>query len=198
MIRVVRVHVELHLFARAEPNPGVLQHVGEWAGADAGVSFNVLLRRARHCIPVARTDAPPSLAPQGFVGLDLVEGEGVHVGAGLPGAVPLDEPLEGGFEVEAGGPVEVGVGAAGVELEVAGFVGAGVRVEDPGGSVAPEGGHLFDDPADGLGVVFGGAEVVGGGVAGGSWVEEVFGEARCSRGGARGRAARGGWREGGG
>ena len=60
---------------------------------------------------------------------------------------------------------EVGAGAGGVELEVAGLVDAGVGVEDPGGAVAPEAGHLFDDPADGLGVVVGGAEVEGGGVA---------------------------------
>jgi hypothetical protein len=101
----------------------------------------------------------------------------VHVGAGLPGAVPGDEPFEGGFEAEAGGPAEVGAGAAGVELEVAGFVDAGVFVEDPGGAVAPEGGHLFDDPGDGLGVVVGGAEVVGGGEAGGVVGEQVLGEA---------------------
>ncbi len=53
------------------------------------------------------------------------------------GAVPLDEPLEGGFEVEVRGPVEVGVGAAGVELEVVGLVGAGGFVEDPGGVRRP-------------------------------------------------------------
>jgi hypothetical protein len=54
------------------------------------------------------------LLEEGFVGGDLLEGEGLHVGAGLVGVVPLDEPLEGGFEVEVRGPVEVGVGAGGV------------------------------------------------------------------------------------
>ncbi len=76
-------------------------------------------------------------------------------------------------------PVEVVVGAGGVEFEVAGFVDAGVGVENPSGSVAPEGGHLVDDPGDGLSVGVGGAEVVGGGVAGGGGAvfgEEVFGE----------------------
>ena len=96
--------------------------------------------------------------------------------AGLRGSVPGDEPLEGGFEVEAGVPGEFGAGAAGVELEVAGFVDAGVGVEDPGGAVAPEVCHLLDDPVDGLGVVVGGAEVEGGGEAGGSCGEEMFGE----------------------
>ena len=99
----------------------------------------------------------------------------MHVGAGLPGAVPLDEPVEGGFEVEVRGPAEVGVGAGGVEFEVAGLVDGGGFVEDPGGSVAPEVGHLVGDPGDGLGVVVVGAEVVGGGVAGG-----LGAESRCS------------------
>ena len=62
-----------------------------------------------------------------MVARDLRVGEGLdRIGRGLPGAVPLDEPLEGGFEVEARGPVEVGAGAAGVEFEVAGFVEAWV------------------------------------------------------------------------
>jgi hypothetical protein len=62
---------------------------------------------------------------------DLVQGEGVHVGAGLPGAVPADEEFERLLEIELRGPAKVGVGAAGVELEVAGFVRAGSLVEDP-------------------------------------------------------------------
>ncbi len=111
-----------------------------------------------------------------FVGGDLVEGEAVHVGAGLPGFVPVDEPVEGGVELEARVPGELGAGAAGVEFEVAGFVDGGVFVEDPGGVVAPVLDHAGDDPADGLGVVVGGAEVEGGGVAGGAGGEEVLGE----------------------
>ncbi len=104
----------------------------------------------------------------------------MHVCSGLPGAVPLDQELEGGFEAEVRFPAEVGVGAGSVEFEVAGLVDAFLLIEDPGGSVAPEGGHLFDDPAHGFGVVVVGAEVIGGGVAG--WVvgEEVLGEGDVS------------------
>jgi hypothetical protein len=79
----------------------------------------------------------------------------VHVGAGLPGTVPLDEPVEGGFEVEVRSPMKVVPGAAGVEFEVACLVDSGVGIEHPGGTVAPEAGHLFDDPRDGPGVVVG-------------------------------------------
>src|ERR1039458_5742326 len=96
--------------------------------------------------------------------LYLAESEGVHIGSGLPCAIPLDEPLEGGFEAEAGFPAKVGAGAGGIQLEVAGLVDAFLLVDNPGSSVAPEGGHFFDDPAHGFGVVVKGAEVVGGGV----------------------------------
>jgi len=49
-------------------------------------------------------------------------------------------------------------------------------VDEPVGAVAPEGGHPVDDPADGLGVVVVGAEVVGGGVGGGVGGEQALGE----------------------
>ena len=42
------------------------------------------------------------------------------------------------WRVELRRPAEVGVSAAGVELEVAGFVRVGSLVENPGGAVAPE------------------------------------------------------------
>jgi len=110
-----------------------------------------------------------------FVGGDLGEGKGVHIFAGLPGLVPGYKPLQCGIETEARVPGEFGAGATGVELEVTGFVEAGIFVEEPGGVAAPEVLHAFDDPLDGLCIVVGGAEVEGGGVF---WVvgEEMLGE----------------------
>ena len=75
--------------------------------------------------------AGASLLNERFVGGDLFEGERLHVGLGLLGAVPADQPVEGGLEVETRGPGEVGAGAGGVEFEVVGFVGSGGFVEDP-------------------------------------------------------------------
>ena len=54
------------------------------------------------------------------------------------------------------------MGAAGIELEIAGFVEAGRPIENPRGAVAPEGSHLLCDPGDRASVGVGGAEVVGG------------------------------------
>jgi hypothetical protein len=56
----------------------------------------------------------PSFFGAGPELFDLVQGEGVHVGAGLPGAVPADEEFERLLEIELRGPSEVCVGAAGV------------------------------------------------------------------------------------
>ena len=72
-------------------------------------------------------------------------------------------------------PVELGVGARGIEHEVASFVCAGVGGELPLSIAAPELCHAFDDPLNGLGVVFGGAEVEGCGVARGIVAEQFFG-----------------------
>src|ERR1700722_1659318 len=109
-----------------------------------------------NCVDGRWRDRPSTRHPLFFaVGpelFDLVQGEDVHVGAGLPGAVPGDEEFERLLEIELRGPAEVGVGAAGVELEVASLVRAGSLVEDPGGAVAPETGHLFGDPGDGASV----------------------------------------------
>ncbi len=120
------------------------------------------------------------MVEQGFVVGDLFAGEAVHVLAGLVGLVPVNKPVEGVSEVEAGSPAEFGAGSAGVELEVAGFVDAGVAILEPGRAVGlaltPGGDHAVGDPLDGAGVVVGGAEVEGGGVAGGVSGEELFGE----------------------
>jgi hypothetical protein len=94
--------------------------------------------------------------------LDLAQGQGLHLRSRLPCAIPGDEQLEGVTEVKLRRPLQVGVGAAGVQLQVTGLVGAGSIVEDPGGTVAPETGHLFGDPGDGANVRIRGAEVVGG------------------------------------
>ena len=100
-----------------------------------------------------------------FVGGDLRECEVLHGFAvsGLRGLVPVDEPLERGFEAKVWSPAKIGVGFAGVEAEVGGFVDAGILIEYPGSVAAPEGRHLVCDPGDGLGVVVVGAEVVGSG-----------------------------------